>query len=601
MTETPEPIASAPRTLRVREYGTALLHHPRYNKGTAFTREERAAFGLDGLLPDAVSDLDTQVARIHASIQSKGDVLEQYIGLIGLQERNEVLFYRLLQEHLETYLPIIYTPTVGLATQRYSEIFRRARGIWITPRHMGRIREVLRNAPQKAPQGDVRLIVATDAERILGIGDQGAGGMAIPIGKLALYTVAAGIDPGLTLPVCLDVGTDNERLRAHPFYLGVRQPRLRGPQYDALVEEFVAAVVELFPRALLQWEDFKKGNAMRILERYRERIPSFNDDIQGTAAVALAGVLAGVHATGKPLVEHRFAILGAGGAGVGIAKRLSDAVVRAGVPQAEVICHLAVLDSRGLLVEGREYGAGEEYKQRLSWPAELAARHGLSASAGNDLAAVVAAFQPTVLIGVSGQAGAFTEAVVRRMGATVERPLILPLSNPTSQSEGRPEELLRWTEGRALVASGSPFAPVELGGQVHEIGQANNVYVFPGVGLGALVAEARQVTEGMMRLAAETLTAEVRKDEIASGRLYPHLGRLREVSRRIALAVATQAVTEEVAPRRATAELERRLAEQVWEPVYPRLEPRGRAFSHRGDDGGASPDGADASRREAKL
>jgi len=556
------------RVVQVPERGSALLHQHQHNRGTAFTPEERRVFGLEGLLPDLVSDLDLQAARIHASFQEKDDPLEQYIGLVGLQDRNEVLFYRLLTDHIETYLPIVYTPTVGLATQRYSEIFRRTRGVWITPRHRGRVRDVLSNVDGH----DVRLIVATDAERILGLGDQGAGGMAIPIGKLCLYTAAAGIDPQRTLPICLDVGTDNERLLANEFYLGYRQPRLRGPEYDALVEEFVVAVSELFPDALLQWEDFKKVNAMRILARYRKRILSFNDDIQGTAAVALAGVLAGVRATEIPLEEHRIVMFGAGAAGIGIAEQLGRALVRAGVAPADLARRLAVLDSRGLLVEGREYRSGEEYKEAHSWSAEQAAGMGLTAGEGNDLATVVEALEPTVLIGASGQPQVFHESVIRRMAASAERPLIFPFSNPTSKSEGRPSDLIPWTEGRGLVATGSPFDPVEYGGRVHHIGQGNNVYIFPGVGLGTLVAGAGEVTEDMFTVAAESLAEQVSTEELKRGQLYPGLPRLHEVSRRIARAVARQAIAEGVAPARSEDELEQRLAEEVWEPVYPRLE-----------------------------
>lgn len=559
---------SRPRILPVAERGSALLQKPETNRGTAFTHEERRAFGLEGLLPDHVSDLDLQVARIHASFMEKEEPLERYIGLVGLQDRNEVLFYRLLQEHIETYLPIVYTPTVGLATQRYSEIFRRARGMWITPNHRGRVAEVLRNSPHR----DVALIVATDAERILGLGDQGAGGMAIPIGKLALYTAAAGIEPRLTLPICLDVGTDNEALRENRVYLGYRHPRLRGPEYDALIEEFVEAVREVFPDALLQWEDFKKVNAMRILERYRGRILSFNDDIQGTAAVALAGVLAGVRATGLPLAEHRIVMLGAGAAGVGIVQQLRSAFERAGLAPGDAARRIAVLDSRGLLVAGRRYRDGEDYKERLSWPAEFAAAHGLSAGEGHDLATVVEAFRPTVLIGASGQPGVFTEPLIRAMASAVDQPLVFPFSNPTSKSEGRPEEIIPWTDGRALVATGSPFEPVTHAGVRHEIGQGNNVYIFPGVGLGSLVVEARQVTEGMFTAAAEALAGEVRDDEIERGLLYPGLRRLRQVSRRIAAAVARQAITEGVAPDASDEEVEQRLDRAIWEPTYPRLE-----------------------------
>jgi len=547
----------------------ALLQNPAHNRGTAFSPGERRTFGLEGLLPDQVNDLDLQVERIHASFMEKDDPLEQYIGLVGLQDRNEVLFYRLLQDYVETYLPIVYTPTVGLATQRYSEIFRRARGVWITPRHRGRIAEVL----SKAAGDDVRLIVVTDSERILGLGDQGAGGMGIPIGKLALYTAAAGIEPGCTLPICLDVGTDNEALRDSRVYLGFRQPRMRGPEYDALVEEFVEAVHELFPQALLQWEDFKKVNAMRILERYRRRVLSFNDDIQGTASVALAGVLAGVRATSRPLSEQRVVMLGAGAAGIGIVEQLGRALERAGVPKAEVGDRIAVLDSRGLLVAGRSYRDGEDYKENFSWSRELAESLGLRAGEGNDLEAVVAALEPTVLIGVSGQPGVFTESLVRKMAQAVARPLIFPFSNPTSKSEARPEDLIRWTEGRALVATGSPFDPVEHNGAIHQIGQGNNVYIFPGVGLGALVGGAREVTEGMFTVAAETLAAAVSANEIASGSLYPGLRRLRQVSRSIAAAVARQAILDGVAPERSAEEIEQRLDEEIWEPIYPELQP----------------------------
>jgi malic enzyme len=565
--QTPPPAGR--RIIRVAERGSALLHHPAHNRGTAFSAEERRTFGIEGMLPDLVSDLHLQVERIHRSFMAKSEPLERYIGLVSLQDRNEVLFYRLLLEHIETYLPIVYTPTVGLATQRYSEIFRRARGVWITPRHRGRIAQVLSNAAHR----DKQLLVVTDSERILGLGDQGAGGMAIPIGKLALYTVGAGIEPRLTLPVCLDVGTDNETLLANEFYLGYRERRLRGAEYDALVEEFVEAVREVFPRALLQWEDFKKVNAMRLLERYRRRLLSFNDDIQGTAAVALAGVLAGVRATGRPLAEHRIVMLGAGAAGVGIVEQLERALLRSGVPAAEIRGRIAVLDSAGLLVSGRTYREGEDYKEGLSWSPELAAAHGLSSTEGSDLEAVVAALRPTVLIGASGQPGVFGESLVRTMAAAVERPLIFPFSNPTSQSEGVPADLIRWTDGRALVATGSPFAPVEHGGVRHEIGQGNNVYIFPGVGLGALVAEAREVTETMFTVAAESLAAEVTDDEIGRGLLYPGLRRLRQVSRHIAAAVGRQAMLEGLAPERSPEEIEERLAAAIWEPVYPILEP----------------------------
>ena len=555
--------------MRIRERGSALLHHPLHNKGTAFSQEERSAFGLEGLLPNAVSNLEIQMSRNYESIKRKADPLEQYIGLVALQDRNETLFYRLLIEHTEEFLPIVYTPTVGLATQRYSHIFRRARGIWITPGHRGRIKAVLENAPCR----DVRLIVVTDGERILGLGDQGAGGMGIPIGKLSLYTVGAGIHPAETLPICLDVGTDNEELLVDPLYIGWREKRLRGPLYDELVEEFVEAVESLYPSALLQWEDFKKVNAMRLLERYRHRLLSFNDDIQGTAAIGLAGVLAGVRATSLPLTEQRVVILGAGAAGVGIADQIAGAMQRTDLTEHEVSGRIAMLDSRGLLVEGRTYRAGEDYKKKYSIPISVASAHGLSGDEGITLDQVVQALKPTVLIGTSGQRGAFTESVIRRMAEGVERPLVFPFSNPTAKSEATPSDVIAWTDGLGLVATGSPFAPVERDGKIHQIGQGNNVFIFPGVGLGALVAGATEVTDSMFTVAAETLAAQVSLDELAAGQLYPNLRRLRQVSRTIAGAVAQEAMACQVAPVIEEEVLAERLSSAMWEPVYPDLEP----------------------------
>ncbi len=565
----PDPSATDRNRLKISLRGSALLSHPFYNKGTAFTREERAAFGLEGLLPDYVSTMEQQVERVYGHIACKTDPLEQYIGLAALQDRNEHLFYRLLSEQIETLLPIVYTPTVGLATQRFSHIFRRARGIWITPDHQGRIEEVLGNAPY----GEVRLIVVTDNERILGLGDQGAGGMGIPVGKLALYTVAAGIHPCQTLPVSLDVGTDNQELLSDPLYLGWRHPRLRGERYDALVDEFVAAVKRCFPKALLQWEDFKKTNAMRLLERYRRRLPSFNDDIQGTAAVALAGILAGIRATGIELPCHRVVILGAGAAGVGIAHQVRNALERAGLEGEEIQRRLAVLDSRGLLVEGRTYRPGEEYKRLLAWSAGLARAYGLTAGEGNDLERVVRALRPTVLVGTSGQPGTFTESIIRTMAEHADRPIIFPLSNPTSKSEAVPSDLLAWTEGRALVATGSPFEPVTYHGRTYRIGQGNNVYVFPGVGLGVLVAQAREVTHGMFTAAAKTLADQVADDDLASGVLFPRLTELRRVTARIAEAVVREACDAGVAPSIEDEAIPPRVEAAMWSPVYPDLEP----------------------------
>lgn len=553
-------------TVEVPLRGRPLLNHPIFNKGTAFPLDERRALGLEGLLPSQVSTLELQARRSYEQIARKTDPLERYIGLAGPQDRNETLFYRVLLDHLEELMPIVYTPTVGLACQRYSHIFRRARGLWITPDHQGRVHEVLENAPFD----DVRLIVVTDNERILGLGDQGAGGMGIPIGKLALYSVGAGIHPTQTLPISLDVGTDNPDLLDDELYIGWRHPRLRGERYDALVEEFVEAVKRRFPRALLQWEDFKKGNAFALLDRYRDRVLSFNDDIQGTAAVALAGVLAACRAARVPLEEQRIAILGAGAAGIGIARQLRDALGRAGVAGDELKRRVAVLDSRGLLVEGDRGGDG--YKDEFAWPRALAEASGLVDGA-RDLDAVVERLRPTVLIGTSGQPGVFSEALIREMAAHVERPVVFPFSNPTEKSEAVPEDLVRWTDGRVLIATGSPFDPVEHEGRRHRIGQGNNVYVFPGVGLGALAAEATVVTDAMFTVAAEALAQRVSERDLDEGVLFPPLRELRTLSRDIAVAVAREAVRSGCAPRADDETLRGRVDALMWAPAYPRYAP----------------------------
>lgn len=548
--------------------GRSLLSHPMHNKGTAFTEDERRTFGLVGLLPPTPSSVSVQTRRAYASIARKTDPLEQYIGLAGLQDRNEVLFYRVMLEHLEEFAPIVYTPTVGRACQTFSHIFRRGRGMWITPEHEGHIADVLANAEYE----DVRLIVATDNERILGLGDQGAGGMGIPIGKLVLYTVGAGIHPSQVLPISLDVGTDNRELLDDPLYLGWRQPRLRGERYDRLVEEFVSAVEERFPKALLQWEDFKKTTAFTLLDRYRDRLLSFNDDIQGTAAVALAGVMAGSRAAGVPLAEQRVVILGAGAAGIGIGRQLRDALARAGVQGDDLTRAIAILDSGGLLVDDRDFR--DAYKREFAWPAALAASLGVKAGDADDLLEMVQTLKPTVLIGTSGQPGTFTEEVVRAMGELTERPVVMPFSNPTSKCEALPADILKWTDGRALVASGSPFDPVVLGGKTHRIGQGNNVYIFPGVGLGALSANAKKVTDSMFTVAAETLAAAVTQDDLDEGALYPRLSRLREITRKIAIRVVLEAADEGVGDRVDEAEATRRVDAAIWVPRYPRLCPR---------------------------
>ena len=532
-----------------------------FNKGTAFSAEERKAFGLDGLLPDGVSTMEQQEHRAYENIVRKDDPLEKYIGVMALQDRNEQLFYRLLLNHLEEMLPIVYTPTVGLACQEYSHIFRRARGLWITPAHRGSIHAMLGHAPFD----DVRLIVVTDNERILGLGDQGAGGMGIPVGKLALYTAAAGIHPSRTLPISLDVGTDNQALLDDPMYIGYRQKRLRGPEYDSLVEEFVQAVKSRFPRALLQWEDFKKVTAFRLLERYQKVLPSFNDDIQGTAAVAVAGMMAGVRVSGIPLKDQRAVILGAGAAGVGIARLIRTALITAGMPKDLARERIAVLDSHGLVVDDAPLDA---HKQEFAWTAAMAAAHGMAKGSKRDLETVVKVMKPTVLIGTSGEPGTFTEGVIRAMGAAVERPVIFPMSNPTSKTEAHPKDIMEWTDGRALVATGSPFAPVVHGGRTHVIGQGNNAYVFPGVGLGALISQAREVTDEMFAAAALALAHSVTDDDIASGSLFPRVRELRHVAARVAAAVVRTARDQGLGRAIKDEDIDRVVNTAMWEPQY---------------------------------
>jgi malic enzyme len=547
--------------------GARLLRHPMYTKGTAFTQEERKALGLEGLLPHSVSTMEQQSERIYANITRKKDPLEKFIGLAALQDRNEHLFYRLLIDHIEEFLPIVYTPTVGQACQEFSHIFRRARGIWITPEHRGHIHEVLGNAPFD----DVRLIVVTDNERILGLGDQGAGGMGIPIGKLALYTAAAGIPPWQTLPISLDVGTDNKALIEDELYLGWRAPRLRGAEYDALVDEFVHAVKRRFPKAILQWEDFKKVTAFTLLDRYRKVLTSFNDDIQGTSAVAVAGMIAGSRATGIPLKEQRIVILGAGAAGVGIARLLRDALKTAGLEGEALISAIANLDSHGFLVDDKPIS--DVHKRPFAWPAALAEKHGLGTGLPRDLLAVVRALKPTMLIGTSGEPGVFTEEVIREMARHAKRPLVFPMSNPTSKSEAKPVDLMEWTEGRALVATGSPFSPVTHLGKTHVIGQGNNAFIFPGVGLGLMVAEAREVTEGMFVAAARRLAEEVHQSDLDAGSLFPSTSQIRHVTAKVAESVVQAVRDQGLANRVLTdAEIPQAVAAAMWNPVYLPIE-----------------------------
>lgn len=541
--------------------GAELLRQALLNKDAAFPEEERDGFRLRGLLPSGVVTIEQQVALELERLARKGDDLERYIGLAALHDRNETLFYRLLLERPDELLPIIYTPTVGRACQDFSHIVRRMRGVWITPEDTGRVPTLLRNTGLE----DVRLIVCTDNERILGLGDQGCGGMGIAIGKLALYSAAAGIYPSLTLPVSLDVGTDNQALLADPQYMGYRRPRLRGAPYDAVVEAFVEGVRRVFPRAVIQWEDFKQQNAFRIHERYRRRIPSFNDDIQGTAAVVLAGILTGLRVTGETLPDQRIVFVGAGASGLGIARLIRLAMQRAGASTDQISRSIAMLDSKGLVFEGR-LGVDEDKKEFALGPSEMGS-FGFPAAERYDLAAVVAHVRPTILIGTSATPGTFTEAAVREMAAHVRTPIVMPLSNPTSQAEATPAEILAWTEGRALVATGSPFEAVVHPSRVR-VGQANNVFIFPGLGLGLIVAEARAADDRMFLDAADALAALVSPGRLAEGALYPPLTELRRAARQIAVAVARRARDVGLGLRASGVEIEAAVDAAMWYPGY---------------------------------
>lgn len=546
--------------------GSGLLSDPLLNKGTAFSTDEREVFELDGMLPFQPTDRSHQVRRAEEHLQDCGDnALEKYVAMSSLMDRNETLFYQTLANNVEELLPIVYTPTVGTAAMGYSHLFRRGRGLWITPDHKGRVFEILGHARNE----DVKLIVVTDNERILGLGDQGVGGMVIPIGKLALYTLGAGIHPAYTLPISLDVGTDNKRLQNDDMYAGWQHPRLRGNEYYEFVDEFVDAVRRRWPDCLLQWEDFKKVNAFTLLDRYRETLPSFNDDIQGTAAVVVAGVLAACRATGTKLADQRVLLVGAGAAGVGIARHLRHELEIAGLSGEDLFRAASLIDTAGLVVADRE--SMDLHKQDVAWPADAAHRFGLSGT--SNLADAIDALHPTVVIGTTGEPGVFSEDIIKAVFEHVERPVIMALSNPTSKTEAVPASVFEWTDGKALMATGSPFAPVEYKGQMLPVSQGNNVYVFPGLGMGAIISKARVVTDAMFAAAANALAGLVVDEDLARGVLYPPLADLRSISRTIARAVAIAARDTGAGADWSDAEIDEALDHEVWDLNYPILKP----------------------------
>lgn len=541
--------------------GRAILADRYVNKGTAFSEQERRLLGLDGLLPPVVEDLETQLRRVALEYSAKRTDMGRHVFLRALQDRNSVLFYAFLEQHLSEMLPIVYTPTVGLACQQWSNIYRRERGLFLSWPQRDRVPELLDNAVGDL---DIDVVVVTDGERVLGLGDLGIGGMGIPVGKLALYTAGGGLDPSRTLPVVLDVGTDNDSLLSDPLYLGWRHQRVRGAQYDELVDAFVDALATKFPDVLLQWEDFAQLHANRLLSRHRDRICSFNDDIQGTAAVSVAAIVSGLGTTGTPVDELRLVVVGAGSAGTGIAGQAVHAMVAAGLSEHEAVRRCWLVDRDGLLHDRMEGLAS--FQQRFARPWDEIAEWDDDADGVIELLDVVSRVGPHALVGVSGQPGLFTEAVIRAQAAQIERPIVLPLSNPTPRAEAIPADVLAWTDGAALIGTGSPFAPVEIDGRSLPIAQVNNVHVFPGVGLGVVAVTARAVSDEMLTAAATAIGRLAAEHH--GGGLLPPITESRRVALDVAFAVARCAVDHGLADAMTDDEIASRIDEISWSPVY---------------------------------
>jgi malate dehydrogenase (oxaloacetate-decarboxylating) len=551
--------------MKVQRSGYDLLNSPLFNKGTAFTDEERERFGLHGLLPPSVATLDEQVGRRLQAFRNLSSDYEKHVFLRGLQDSNEVLFYALLVRHIEEMLPIVYTPTVGHGCQAFSHNFWKPRGLFLSIPYEDRISRILSHPHFD----DVEVIVVTDGERILGLGDQGAGGMGISIGKLSLYTGCGGIHPATTLPIFLDVGTDNPERLSDPLYIGWRHERVRGQEYDDFIEAFVAAVTERWGHVLLQWEDFARSNATRLLERYRDRLCTFNDDVQGTAVVAAGALLATANVTGVPIRDQRIAVVGAGGAGSGISLLLLQAMIAEGLSEAEARSRFYLIDRDGLLVEGMKDLM--PFQQPFVQPRSAINEWKREREDFISLGDVVRNARPTVLIGVSGQPGAFPENVVRDMAATVDRPVIFPLSNPNSRAEATPADLMAWTDGRAVIGVGSPFPPLLRDGAYMRVDQTNNSYVFPGIGLGAVAVQARRISDGMLMAAARALADLSPSKNNPRGNLLPPVTELRDVSFRVAQGVAIQARKEGLTDACDTSEIYTKVRTKMWSPAYANL------------------------------
>jgi malate dehydrogenase (oxaloacetate-decarboxylating) len=550
------------RSLKTQLKGREVLEHPILNKGTAFSHEERTKFKLHGLIPAAIETLEQQAARVYEAYKKKTEDISRHIFLRELQDRNETVFYRLLTDHIGEMLPMIYTPVVGLACQRFSEIYRRSRGLFISFPERDRMEEIIANI--ELP--DVAVIVVSDGERILGLGDQGIGGMGIPIGKISLYTACGGIFPGVALPIILDTGTDNEERLKDAFYFGWRHKRVRGKEYDDFVERFVTAILKRYPNVLLQWEDFAKEHARALLERYQGRCCTFNDDIQGTAAVALAGILAGVEINQGKITEQQVVIYGAGSAGTGIADEIASEMERKGLSSKDACHQIWLIDRHGLIHTGMTdlSPAQKKYAQVK----EVVASMGMDPGKNITLEEVVEKARPTILIGVSGCAAVFTEKAIRAMAKNIERPIIFPLSNPTSKCEAAPSDLIAWTDGKALIATGTAYPDVAYKGKTYKIAQCNNYYIFPAMGLAVVASKAKRVTAGMFIAASEELASLSPALKDVGALLFPPPEEVREIAKKLALRIAKQAVKEKVAPTSSDEALQKAINDTFWIPKY---------------------------------